>query len=245
MFLGCGGAGGQAPSCPLTEVGWGPADVWHTQSPELVDLACEAGIKYIVTEDRPSAQALDWRKGQIPSRFPEQARAWNERICANEQVHIVFVLNWNMVPLTQQSDGWAEQVWQEVARDYDPTCTIIEPIVEPEAHDAKAQRWFKRATEVWPGRVALPDGRNWPVRHDVLDRHPSSVADALTHIAWARPGVWLITDGPPLLDPLATLVRYSELTKLALANHVVLVFYTDRYPGPHEPVIAEIRKGIL
>src|SRR5690606_28009355 len=111
--LACGSGESKEPPA-LAELGYGPADTWQTLPGEFVDSVADAGLRFLVTEHFPAVQGKDWRKGELLDSFPEQARAWNKRACERGMVHVVFLGNWNVLPLRKQSDQWwAEKVLNE------------------------------------------------------------------------------------------------------------------------------------
>lgn len=253
LCLACGGSeGGENPGKALAQVGYGPADTWHLESPDLVDEMAEAGMLYVITEHFPTVQEYegrDWRKGQVLASYPELAREWNKRACRNGQVHIVFGINENVVPHRNQPDSWAREQYEEMARTYDPACTILEPVVEPDEDLAKAARWTRMAAEIWPGKILMPVShgdvpRIADVRYDLLDRHPGSIREAEMWIDRAVPGLLVITDGPPLLDTASTGHLYPALASRALKSGASLIFYTDRSRVDHGHFIRAIGAAI-
>lgn len=248
---GCGGGGGGSdPQRELADIGFGDADTYQNSPLEQiearVDAVASAGMRFYVSEDRPTVQAKDWRKGEIPDRFPAASRAINERACANGQIHVVLFYNRNVEPIFRMTDEWASRDIDAGLALYDPACTWIEPVVEPESGDAKARRWTKMVADRWPGVIILPwAARGWTeVRRDYLDRHPQSVHEAEVFIASGDPNLLVITDGGPFVHPPTVLGDYPALVSLSLATGVPFLAYTDRYPGPHGPVIAALARGI-
>lgn len=234
-LMSCGGSGGE-PQESLLRVGVGPADVWHTLPIDYVEEAARQRLGFVVTEDRPSAQEADWRKGEIPKRFSALAREWNKRICANGQIHVVFGINWNMLPLREQNDSWfAEQVTQWL-EDYDPSCTWLEALIEPDEGDlVKRQRWLRFARDSWPGVFVIPAaGQHWGIDGDYVDFHPNSVATAEQWLATPPRGAATVifTDGGPFVHPPSVFPAIPALVQQSLDAQIPLVFYTDRYaPG--------------
>lgn len=241
MMLGCGSAGG-AERRELSGVGYGPADTWQALSPDVVDEIADAGLRFLVTEHFPTVQAADWRRGELLVSFPAAARAWNQRACRRGMTHIVFLGNWNVLPMRRQTDAWWAEVMNEALSVYDPACTWIEPLAEPDEGDvAKARRWTQLAADAWPGRIVMPvAGAHWPIRRDFVDRHPRDVADAERWLATGDPRLLVITDGGDFLPPTRVLADLPRLAALSRETGVPFVVYADRFGGPHAPVIAAL-----
>lgn len=238
-LLGCGGASGGEPTVPLRPIGWGPADVWHTLPITVVSQAANAGLQFIVTEHFPTVQAADWRRGQLLQSFPTEARAWNQAICAAGQTHIVFLLNWNVLPFRERSDAWFAEVLNQALSIYDPACTWLEAVVEPDEGDlGKARRWTQLAADSWGGPFILASAaQGWGIRADYIDIHPATAVDAAWHLQQGGPSTLVITDGGQFTNPLSILPSLPGLADLSLTSGVPFIVYTDRYTGPHEPIL--------
>jgi hypothetical protein len=237
-LMSCG-SGGSMPQESLHRIGIGPADVWHTLSLDYVDAAAKQRLGFVVTEDRPSVQEADWRRGEIPERFSTLARQWNKRICAAGQIHIVFGINWNMLPLREQSDAWFAEQMTQWLEDYDPSCTWLEALVEPDEGDlGKRQRWLRFARDSWPGVFLIPAaGQHWGIDGDYIDFHPSSMSQAEQWLQQPPRGLQtlLVTDGGPFVHPPTVFQAIPSLVQQSVDAQVPLVFYTDRYaPGNWE-----------
>jgi hypothetical protein len=252
-LVGCGAGGGGEPETEKRDVGWGAADTWHTQPVELVDDAAAAGLRFLVTEHFPTVQAADWRKGEPLESFPELAREWNRRACERGMIHIVFGANANVIGIRSNPDEWWREVVNEILSVYDPSCTWLEPIAEPNEGSrewrAKAQRWTQIAADAWPGRIILPGdgGAHWPIRHDFVDRHPGSVEDAERWLASGDPRLLVITDGGEFLPPTNVLADLPRLAGASVASGVPFIVYADRYapgdPAAHRAIIRAIGGG--
>lgn len=239
-LAGCGKSGSES-SYDLKAVGWGPADQWHNVDVALVDYAASRGLGFIVTEHFPTVQSADWKRGQLLTSFPAIAREWNERACSNGQTHIVFLVNWNVLPFRDRSDDWFRGVVHEALDTYNPSCTWLEAVVEPDDGDVpKAERWTQMAASIWPGKLILPEvGGGWGQAH-TIDHHPLTVK-GLAHFLNNPPPGWIaVTDGGPFVNPPSILPDIPKLVDLALASNVPLIFYTDRWDGDHMAVIDAI-----
>jgi hypothetical protein len=244
-----------APGCGTTKkpdsynlqnIGVGPADTWHTLPLDYVDEAARRGYKFIVTEHIPTVQeheGRDWRKGNVLLSYPALAHLWNQQICKNGQVHIVFLVNWNVKPLRSLPDSWFAGILREANEVYDPACTWLEPLVEPDEGDlAKRQRWMQMAVDSWPGVViASAAGAGWPMRRNFVDRHPGSVADAERLLRSDEGNLIVITDGGPFVHPPTVFGELPGLFELAKAEGKTLVLYTDRYA----PFDLELHREVL
>lgn len=232
LLLACGGGSKSEPQSPLLRIGAGPADVWHTLSAKhYVQAAKQQKLGFVITEDRPSVQEADWRKGQKPQRFAAQAREWNKEICDAGMIHVVFGINWNMLPLRELSDEDFEATLAEWLRDYDHRCTWLSPVIEPdEGPLARAERWHKLAAAAWPGQVIVAGAfARFAKPGEIVDRHPGSVQQAY---AFLRSEAIVITDGGPFVHPPSVFLEIPGLISEALARDVPFIWYTDRYaPG--------------
>jgi hypothetical protein len=240
-ILGCGG--GEAAERPvLRDIGYGPADSWQHESPSMVDEMADAGLRFVVTEHFPTVQAADWRKGEMLVSFPAEAREWNRKACDNDQTHIVFAANWNVLPIRRQPDEWWREVVNEVLSIYDPACTWIEPIAEPDEGDiAKARRWTQLMADAWPGKLIMPAaGAHWPTRRDFVDRHPGTVLDAERWLSSGDPRLLVITDGGDFVPLDLVLADLPRLAGAALASGVPFIVYADRWRGNHSAAIASL-----
>lgn len=243
-LLGCGGSA-KGDELRALDVGYGPADTWHLLSPSLVDEMAANGLRFLVTEHRPSVQVADWRKGERPRSFPEEARAWNEAACERGLTHIVFGLNWNMKPLRSLTDEEYTHHLNEILSIYDPACTWLEPLVEPDEGDPeKRRRWTQLAADAWPGKLLMPAAiANLPIRRDFVDFHPSSVLRAEELLRSGTPNLLVITDGGPFVFPPAILPDIRRLARISVETGIPFIVYADRYGGSHEEIIREIGAG--
>jgi len=242
VLLGCGGAGGStdSSSSALRAIGYGPGDSCHLLPSTTVDELAVAGLRFLVCENIPSVQARDWRRGEIPQTFPVEHREWNQRACANGQTMIVFLLNWNMRPLRDQPDEWFVELLNEALSIYDPVCTWLEPIAEPDEGTPeqleRARRWTQMAADAWLGRLVIAHAaERWPIRRDFVDRHPATIREAELWLASGDPRLLVITDGGEFV-PIGDVVdELPRLAALSLESGVPFIGYGDRYaPGDLE-----------
>lgn len=243
--LACGSASSQEEDLPLAPLGYGAADTWHLPGAPSSSQIARAGLRFEVIEHFPTVQDKDWRKGEPLVSFPSLAREKSKEVCKNGQTLVVFLVNWNVLPFRTKSDLWFAEVLNEALSVYDPACTWLEPIVEPDEGDVqKARRWTQWAADAWPGKVLLPAaGAHWPIRRDFVDWHPSSPRDLLNFLESPPPGFLVVTDGGSFVSPPSVFGEYEVLSRRALEAGVPVIFYTDRWQGDHASVLAEIQKG--
>jgi hypothetical protein len=250
LCLACGGSeGGENPGKALAQVGYGAADTWHLPGSPGPDEIARAGLGLVVIEHFPTVQDKDWRKGELLVSFPEQAKEVSKRACENGQSLVVFLVNWNVLPFRRQPDSWFAEVLNEALSIYDPACTWLEAVVEPDEGDlSKARRWTQLARDAWPGKFLVPAAAvGWGIRGDFIDYHPAGVKDASKRLGQFPPGWILITDGGDFSSPPDIFGAYGTLAKEALAAGVPLIFYQDRWnPGMagHRRVLDEIAGAI-
>lgn len=245
-LLACGGQGGGEPPAPLAPIGYGPADTWHLAGAPGPDEVAKAGLGFFVIEHFPTVQDKDWRRGELLRSFPEQAKEVGKRACENGQQLVVFLVNWNVIPFRDQPDSWFAEVLNEALSIYNPDCTWLEAVVEPDEGDlAKARRWTQLAADAWPGKFLMPAAAaGWGIRSDYIDYHPAGVKDAGNRLGQLPAGWLLITDGGEFSFPPDIFGAYGTLAKQALAANIPLIFYADRWQGDHSVVLREISEVI-
>jgi hypothetical protein len=250
MSVACGGGGGSGGFRePLPLIGWFPGDTFHLLDPADVDYAASKRVGIVGLEWHPSVQeheGRDWRRGDLLISYPEIAEEWGRRACKNGQVLLVYAINWNMTPFRKLDDDWARDVFEDITKRFDPACTWLSPLIEPdEPPFDKAERWTRMAAEIWPGVIVMgAAGEHWNIRRDYVDRHPRDARQAASWLRQAPPGWMIVTDGGTFVNPPDVLEDYPELVRLALGGGIPFVAYTDRWLGDHRAVIDSLAAGI-